>query len=195
MILWYVCVYNVPLVIQCTIQDFTFQWPTFCVVVWVSIARAQHIDYLSRGGRRGIHTHTHTFFFILIWPLLHFPLPFSLSPSLSKFSQPFSIFFTLFWLSFPFSSSMELKHKGLALVKFTLKRIPPPHGHSHCAITPFLSHYCFSIWMKPVRRPTLYCRLHCSCKPFAFCQCNEKLVITQQTQAYWIVNVWFMLHC
>lgn len=126
MILWYVCVYNVPLVIQCTIQDFTFQWPTFCVVVWVSIARAQHIDYLSRGGRRGIHTHTHTFFFILIWPLLHFPLPFSLSPSLSKFSQPFSIFFTLFWLSFPFSSSMELKHKGLALVKFTLKRIPPP---------------------------------------------------------------------
>lgn len=96
-------------------------------VLWfgsLSLAHSILITLAGVGG--GEYTHTHTFFFILIWPLLHFPLPFSLSPSLSKFSQPFSIFFTLFWLSFPFSSSMELKHKGLALVKFTLKRIPPP---------------------------------------------------------------------
>ncbi len=52
------------------------------------------------------HTHTHTFFFIPIQPILHFPLPFSLPPPLSEFSQPFTIFFTIFslsFLAFPFS--------------------------------------------------------------------------------------------
>lgn len=96
-------------------------------MVWVSIPLAQHIDFLS-GGNRIQRTHTHSFLFpfnlfCISHSHSHFLLPSQSFPSPSPYSSPFS---ACLFLLFHLASSMELKHKSSAMVKFTLKRNPPP---------------------------------------------------------------------
>lgn len=156
----------------------------------LGLYRSRTAYWLLFGGR-----HTHRHFFIPLWPLFAFPTPIlSFSSCLKVFPalQHILHHFLAVFFAFPFSPSMELKHKGLALVKFTLNRIPPPSRPQPLCHHTIPVTLLFLIGMKSVRWPMLYCRLHCSYKQSAFYQCNKK---TWQTQAYWIVNVWFTWHC